>query len=68
VVTDEAPSPASRRVQCPTWGEMTSWLGNPERPFCSLTCRLIDLGGWLDERYRIPARGNKEGGGGTDVP
>jgi endogenous inhibitor of DNA gyrase (YacG/DUF329 family) len=21
---------------------------------CSLTCRLIDLGVWLDERYRIP--------------
>jgi hypothetical protein len=24
------------------------------RPFCSLTCRLIDLGTWLDEHYRIP--------------
>jgi len=23
------------------------------RPFCSLACRLIDLGVWLDERYRI---------------
>jgi endogenous inhibitor of DNA gyrase (YacG/DUF329 family) len=29
------------------------WTGNPHRPFCSLTCRLIDLGVWLDERYRI---------------
>ena len=25
------------------------------RPFCSLACRLIDLGVWLDECYRIPA-------------
>ncbi|MEK6530452.1 MAG: DNA gyrase inhibitor YacG, partial [candidate division NC10 bacterium] len=22
--------------------------------FCSLTCRLIDLGIWLDEGYHIP--------------
>ncbi|MEK7839506.1 MAG: DNA gyrase inhibitor YacG [candidate division NC10 bacterium] len=29
------------------------WQGNPNRPFCSLSCRLIDLGVWLDERYRI---------------
>ncbi len=30
------------------------WAGNPHRPFCSLSCRLVDLGVWLDERYRIP--------------
>jgi uncharacterized protein len=24
-------------------------------PFCSERCRTIDLGRWLDERYRIPA-------------
>ena len=24
------------------------------RPFCSLACKLVDLGAWLDERYRIP--------------
>jgi len=30
------------------------WKDNPNRPFCSLSCRLIDLGVWLDERYRIP--------------
>jgi endogenous inhibitor of DNA gyrase (YacG/DUF329 family) len=32
-----------------------------------LTCRLIDLGGWLDERYRIPPREDDEGDG-ADVP
>ena len=25
-------------------------------PFCSERCRTIDLGRWLDERYRIPTR------------
>lgn len=24
-------------------------------PFCSERCQTIDLGRWLDERYRIPA-------------
>ena len=28
-------------------------MDNPHRPFCGLTCRLIDLGVWLDERYRV---------------
>lgn len=23
------------------------------RPFCSLTCQLLDLGVWLDEGYRV---------------
>jgi endogenous inhibitor of DNA gyrase (YacG/DUF329 family) len=25
----------------------------PYRPFCSERCKSIDLGGWLDGRYRI---------------
>jgi uncharacterized protein len=33
-------------------------LSGPELPFCSKRCRLIDLGKWADEEYRIstPAR------------
>ncbi|MGD1277364.1 MAG: DNA gyrase inhibitor YacG [Tepidisphaeraceae bacterium] len=27
---------------------------NPFFPFCSDRCRLVDLGRWLDEKYRIP--------------
>ena len=23
------------------------------RPFCSLRCKLLDLGNWLDETYRV---------------
>jgi hypothetical protein len=26
---------------------------NPFRPFCSERCRLIDLGQWLEEDYRV---------------
>ena len=42
-------------ARCPTchkkfvWDEKSPW-----RPFCSERCRLIDLGEWLDEGYRIP--------------
>jgi hypothetical protein len=25
----------------------------PHRPFCSARCKAIDLGGWLEGRYRI---------------
>jgi len=28
-------------------------LDNPEMPFCSERCRLIDLGNWASERYVI---------------
>jgi endogenous inhibitor of DNA gyrase (YacG/DUF329 family) len=29
-------------------------LGDPEFPFCSERCRLIDLGNWAMEKYVIP--------------
>jgi endogenous inhibitor of DNA gyrase (YacG/DUF329 family) len=44
---------AGQQVRCPRCGSRTAWANNPHRPFCSLTCRLIDLGKWLDERYRV---------------
>ena len=28
-------------------------MDNPARPFCSERCKLIDLGGWAEERYSI---------------
>ena len=43
------------RSRCPACRRQFVWQGNPHRPFCSLTCRLIDLGVWLDEGYRIEA-------------
>jgi endogenous inhibitor of DNA gyrase (YacG/DUF329 family) len=66
LVTAELPAPTQRGVHCPTCGAATVWHDNPQRPFCSLTCRLIDLGDWLDERYRIAAR--DDGAPGADVP
>ena len=42
-----------RRGTCSICGSSARWQPNPHRPFCSLTCRLVDLGVWLDEGYRI---------------
>lgn len=27
---------------------------NPEYPFCSERCRIIDLGNWASEKYVVP--------------
>jgi len=43
-----------RIVRCPTCRTEVSWEENPHRPFCSERCRLIDLGAWAEDRYRIP--------------
>jgi len=43
-----------RPVRCPICGRPVP-LGDPEFPFCSPRCRLIDLGNWASEAYRIPA-------------
>ncbi len=40
--------------------------GNPSYPFCSDRCRLIDLGKWLGEEYRIP--GPRAGDGAAERP
>jgi endogenous inhibitor of DNA gyrase (YacG/DUF329 family) len=31
-----------------------TWEENEFRPFCSERCKMIDLGQWAAERYRIP--------------
>jgi endogenous inhibitor of DNA gyrase (YacG/DUF329 family) len=30
------------------------------RPFCSPRCKLVDLGNWLNESYRIPTNERAE--------
>lgn len=42
-------------VTCPTCGASVSWTEQyPHRPFCSERCRMIDLGEWASENYRLP--------------
>lgn len=44
-----------KQVSCPICGKSSIWgPENPSRPFCSERCKLIDLGQWATESYRIP--------------
>ena len=48
-------------VSCPQCGANVVW--GPEsayRPFCSERCRMIDLGAWATESYRIPVEEDKD--------
>ena len=41
---------------CPTCNRQVQWQDNPFRPFCSERCKLLDLGKWVDEEYRVPGK------------
>lgn len=43
-----------KMIRCPHCQREIEWSERwPQRPFCSERCRLIDLGAWADETYRI---------------
>ena len=44
-----------RVVNCPRCGKSVAWIEiNRFRPFCSERCKMMDLGAWATESYRIP--------------
>ena len=43
----------TRLIKCSYCRKSTTWDENPYRPFCSERCKLIDLGNWASEEYRI---------------
>jgi endogenous inhibitor of DNA gyrase (YacG/DUF329 family) len=44
-------------VPCPRCGQLSIYSPeNKWRPFCSERCRMIDLGKWADESYRVPTK------------
>jgi len=43
-----------KAIKCPECGKATEYsLENQYRPFCSQRCRLIDLGEWIEGKYKI---------------
>jgi endogenous inhibitor of DNA gyrase (YacG/DUF329 family) len=59
-----------RSVACPQCGKPVEW--SPQslfRPFCSERCKLIDLGAWASESYRVPVAEDPEDaeGSGSDA-
>lgn len=50
-----------RSIPCPQCGQAVIYsLENKFRPFCSERCKMIDLGAWADETYRIPVESSKQ--------
>jgi endogenous inhibitor of DNA gyrase (YacG/DUF329 family) len=48
--------PQKRFVKCPRCQTQALFSPeNPYRPFCSERCKMIDLGQWADESFRIPS-------------
>jgi endogenous inhibitor of DNA gyrase (YacG/DUF329 family) len=57
-----------RTVACPTCGTPVEWTKESRfRPFCSERCRLIDLGAWAAESYRVPVDEKKPATGDPPV-
>lgn len=41
-------------VTCPHCKKTSQWdTQNPFRPFCCERCKIIDLGKWANEEYRV---------------
>ena len=40
-------------ARCPICRKPTESQDNPDFPFCSERCRLLDLGNWASEKYKI---------------
>ena len=54
-------SRASRTVNCPRCGAPVPWgPESPFRPFCSERCKMIDLGAWANEEYRVAVKGEDD--------
>jgi endogenous inhibitor of DNA gyrase (YacG/DUF329 family) len=62
-------SSAIRTVKCPQCGAPVEWSpASRWRPFCSQRCKMIDLGAWASESYRIPVTEAPDGGAISDGP
>ncbi len=48
------------KIVCPACKNITTWEENPFRPFCSERCKLIDLGAWASDKYRIRGKSLNE--------
>jgi uncharacterized protein len=44
-------------LKCPICKQPVK-LGDSDFPFCSERCRIIDLGNWSSEKYRISSPAN----------
>lgn len=59
---DKTSSSAPRIVRCPTCGGDSVFAPqNTWRPFCSERCRMVDLGAWANESFRVEVKPDELG-------
>lgn len=52
---------SNRIVSCPRCAKPVPWSQeSPFRPFCSERCKMIDLGAWASEEYRVEVKDKDE--------
>lgn len=44
------------KVKCPHCDILFLYYESEFRPFCSVRCKMIDLGHWFNESYTVPAK------------
>jgi endogenous inhibitor of DNA gyrase (YacG/DUF329 family) len=56
-----------KKTRCPICKKEAAWDNNPFRPFCSERCRIMDLGTWASEGYRIAGEKKEISGEDSEV-
>ena len=44
------------KVKCPHCDTIFSYYESDFRPFCSERCKMVDLGHWFKESYKVPTK------------
>ncbi len=53
--------PGKRVVSCPNCAKPVVWEPQSRfRPFCCARCKLIDMGQWASEQYRVADQASKD--------
>lgn len=46
------------KVKCPHCEKEFNYYSSKFRPFCSERCKMVDLGQWLTESYKVSSKEN----------
>lgn len=44
------------KVKCPQCHKVFSYYESEFRPFCTERCKMVDLGHWFEESYKVPTK------------
>lgn len=50
--------PKKLEINCPSCKRKFIYSSSEFRPFCCERCKMVDLGNWLEENYKVPGISN----------